>query len=313
MTQPASIYLRSLGTSLPERWVGLDALRLRSKPEVLAGFGFTGAAIADDLDPLVLEAARQALGDLAPTEVGALLYASALASGHTRASATPSGDVLDAFCYRASWLQDALSLDRAVVSGIAQQGCAGMFSALRQARALLLAEPELENVLCVGADAFGAEGTREILYNVVSDAACAVMLSRNVGWARWLGHAQISQGYYWDVPAREVELIAAYFPTARAVIRKALAQAQLEPGEIDLIIPTGVNAASWPILLRLCGLAEDRLYQPQARFGHTIAADSLIYLSEARTRGVLRGGQRVLLFTYGFGSSWCALILEVVA
>jgi 3-oxoacyl-[acyl-carrier-protein] synthase-3 len=299
---------------LPAHFVPLDLLPLRLGSEILAGFGFTNAAIAEDFDELVLGAARRALADaeIAPAQVGALLYASALSSGHTRPSATPRGDVLDDFCYRASWLQDALALDGTMVSGVAQQGCAGMFSALRQARALLLAEPELENVLCVGADAFGPKATREILYNVVSDASCAVVLSREPGWARWLGYAQISQGYYWDVPAREAELIAAYFPTARAVIAKALVQARLTPSDIDLIIPTGVNAASWPILLRLCGLAEDRLYQPQTRFGHSIAADSFIHLREARERRALRRGQRVLLFTYGFGSSWCALILEVV-
>ena len=55
---------------------------------------------------------------------------------------------------------------------------------------------------------------------------------------------------------------------------------------------------------------EDRLYQYRKRFGHTIAADSFLLLEEAVATGAVRPGMRVLLFTYGFGSSWCALLLE---
>lgn len=298
---------------MPARFVPLEQLPLRSSPEVLAGFGFTGAAIADDLDSILLDASRSALSaaSLPASDIDALFHVSALASGHLQPSVAPRGDVLDAFCYRASWLQDSLELDRATVTAIAQQGCAGMFSALRQARALLIAEPDIRNVLCVGGDRFDATDQREILYNIVSDAACAVVVSNERRWARWLSYAQITKGYYWDVSAREAELIAAYFPTARTVVAQALARASLRPKDIDLVIPTGVNPASWPILLSLCGLPEDKLYEPQSRFGHTIAADSFIYLEEARMRGFLTPGMRILLFTYGFGSSWCALVLEI--
>ncbi len=313
VSEPGNIGLRSMAAALPAQFLPLESLALRSEPTVLAGFGFTGAAVAEDLDGLVLTAARTALRDagVQAHEIGAVLYAGALAGSHTKQSARPSAGVLDHFCYRASWLQDELMLDRATAGGIAQQGCAGFFAALRHARALLVAEPELEHVLCVGGDAFGAESEREILYNVVSDAACAAVVSRTAVFARWLAYAQISKGYYWDVPAREAELIAAYFPTAKAVIGQAIAKAGLLPPDIDLVIPTGVNASSWPILLRLCGLSENQLYQPQKNFGHTIAADSFLHLQEARERGLLAPGMRILLFTYGFGSSWCALVLEL--
>jgi 3-oxoacyl-[acyl-carrier-protein] synthase-3 len=306
-----AIGLRSIGAVLPDRFLPLSQIQLRSAPDTLAEFGFRGAVVADDVDSLVLAAARGALDGIRPEEIGAIFYASALSLGHTRASAHPRGDLLDSFCYRASWLQDVLLLDRATVTGIAQQGCAGFFSALRQARALLVAEPDIQHILCVGADVFAPDATREVLYNVVSDAACAAVITRDRAWARWLAYSQISKGYYWDVSAREAELIAAYFPTARTVIARSLERAGLRPADVDLVIPTGVNAASWPVLLRLCGMSESQLYQPAARFGHTIAADSFLYLSEARARGCLEPGMRVLLFTYGFGSSWCALILEI--
>ncbi|MDB6079718.1 MAG: hypothetical protein JWO82_3465, partial [Akkermansiaceae bacterium] len=40
------------------------------------------------------------------------------------------------------------------------------------------------------------------------------------------------------------------------------------------------------------------------------AADSLLILEEAHAYGALKPGMKLLLFAYGFGSSWCALILE---
>lgn len=305
--------LRGIGCALPQRFTPLADLAVASNRESLAEFGFTGAFIAQDPQALALTAAQSALSDagIPPSEVDGLLYAGALPAAHQRASTQPSGTGLDSFCYTASWMQEELGLDRATVSGVAQQGCAGMFSALRQARALLIAEPKLQNILCVGADALPPHASREILYNVISDAACAVVVSRSTNQLRWLAFHQISKGYYWDVPARDREIIAAYFPAAKATIAGALREADLRPQEIDLVIPTGVNASSWPILMRLCGIPEKRLYAPRQRFGHTIAADSFLLLEEARAFGALVPGMRILLFTYGFGSSWCALVLEV--
>jgi 3-oxoacyl-[acyl-carrier-protein] synthase-3 len=308
------IGLRGLGTALPARFAPLAELALVSPADRLEGFGFHGAWVAKDPAELATRAARSALADanITPGDIDVLLMAGALSQTHQRASEQPTGGVLDGFCYSASWLQEELGLDRAAVCGVAQQGCAGMFSALRTARALLIAEPELNHVLCVGADSLPPDDPcREILYNVISDAGCAVVVSRERIPYRWLGFHQISKGYYWDVPAKQSEIIAAYFPTGRCVIAELLRRLHLHASDVDLVIPTGVNATSWPILLRLCGIPEERLYQPQRNFGHTIAADSFILLEEARASGCLSPGMRVLLFAYGFGSSWCALLLEV--
>lgn len=307
------IGLRGLGTALPEQFTPLAELPLVSPADRLAGFGFEGAWVAGAPAELATCAARHALADanVAPDEIDVLLVAGALPQAHLRPSEQPTGGVLDGFCYSASWLQEEMGLDRAAVCGVAQQGCAGVFSALRTARALLIAEPELNHVLCVGADALPAGSCREVLYNVISDAACAVVVSRERAPYRWLGFHQISKGYYWDVPAKQSEIIAAYFPTGRSAITELLRRLDLRASDVDLVVPTGVNATSWPILLRLCGIPEERLYRPRRNFGHTIAADSFILLEEARAAGCLRGGMRVLLFAYGFGSSWCALLLEI--
>lgn len=314
MTRAESVGLRSIATALPEKFARVETLPTRSSAESLRGFGFEGAWVDGDVPSLATRAGTGALerAGIPPAEVDALFWISALAGSHEHASAGPSDDqeILQRFCYRGSWLQDTLGLDRATVTGVAQQGCAGMFSGMRQARALMMSEPELSNILCVAADAFPAEAGREILYNLISDAGCACVFSRENIVYRWVAYHQVSKGYYWDVPVKQSEIIAAYFPTAALTIRGVLNKAGLRPEEIDLVIPTGVNADSWPILMRLCGLPADRLYVPRESRGHTIAADSLLMLEEAKAQGALRPGMKLLLFAYGFGSSWCALILE---
>lgn len=310
--QEELIGIAGVGAVLPDRWTPLAELEISSSEENLAAFGFSGAAVAADVAGLAVQAAREALAEAgtAPEDVDLLLWVSALPAAHHRDSSVSACGVLGEFCYAASWLQEELGLTRATVSGIAQQGCAGMFAALRLARAILIAEPQRQSVLCVGADALPPDSCREVLYNVISDAACAVVVSRGASRFAWRGFHQVSKGYYWDVPARGHEIIAAYFPTARSAIQQALAETGWKADDIDLVIPTGVNESSWPILLRLCGIPADRLYQPRKRFGHTIAADSFLLLREAMDCQAVRPGMRLLLFAYGFGSSWSALLLQ---
>lgn len=314
MNRPECLGIRSIATALPEKFAAVESLRTESSAETLRGFGFEGAWIEGDVPSLAIRSGSAALerAGIPASEIDALLWISALADGHEHPSEVTgeSSGILSRFCYRGSWLQETLGLDRAVVGGVAQQGCAGMFGAMRQARALLAAEPDLSHVLCVAADAFPPDAGREILYNVISDAGCACILSREQIRYRWLAYHQVSKGYYWDVPAKRSEIIAAYFPTAAMTIRGVLKKAGLKSDDIDLVIPTGVNASSWPILMRLCGIPGERLHVPRTSHGHTIAADSFLMLEEVEAAGLLHPGMKLLLFAYGFGSSWCALILE---
>jgi 3-oxoacyl-[acyl-carrier-protein] synthase-3 len=186
-----------------------------------------------------------------------------------------------------------------------------MFSAVRLARTLLIAEPErCHHVLCVGVDVLPAGAPREILYNVISDGACAVIVSRGCPSDVWLGYRQISRGYYGDPAVCGPEIIAAYFPVAKAVIDQVLCEQGLRPDQVDVVIPTGVSHASWDVLLRLTGVPSDRLYRGVASFGHTMTSDSFVFLSALRRAAHVPRGSRLLLFTYGFGSSWCGLLLE---
>ena len=98
-----------------------------------------------------------------PDEIDLVLYAGALTSSSTMECApAPAGsvlqmrDLMDFFKYPVSRLQSELDLANASVAGIDQQGCAAIFSAVRLARATLLAEPDVRTVLCVSADRLAA-------------------------------------------------------------------------------------------------------------------------------------------------------------
>ena len=261
-----------------------------SEPAVLREFGFCQAHVAadsDDAGELALAAARGALADAGvdAADIDLLVWASARPEGHVRAkSRTQTGhDFYDGFRYQSAWLQDVLGLDRADVTAVAQQGCSTLFSALRVARAVLMTEPERSHALCVAVDVLPPGAPREILYNVVSDAACAVVLSRGCETDRWIGFRQISRGYYWDPVERGPEIVASYFLMGRQVIQELLAAHDLKPEDVDVVLPTGVNHASWPILLNLVGIPADRLYSGPNGFGHTISADSFIHLRAPAT------------------------------
>jgi 3-oxoacyl-[acyl-carrier-protein] synthase III len=174
---------------LPPRQHSLGELAaaglLSSTPETLNALGFERARICDAAylpEDLVLDAAATALSEagLQAHEVDLLVWASARPESHVRPAdpeAPPSGVLLQGFRYNSAWLQHSLGLHNAEVMGVAQQGCSTMFSALRMARAVLLAEPGRQHALCVGLDLLPAGAPREILYNVISDGACAVVVS----------------------------------------------------------------------------------------------------------------------------------------
>ena len=292
---------------------------LHSRPEALSAMGFERAYLCDancTPDDLAVDAARAALSDagVLPREIDVLVCASARPESHVKASSiadpSPRDEVMQGFRYRSAWLQDSLDLHNAEVMAVSQQGCATMFSALRVAHALLLTEPRIQHVLCVGVDVLPTGACREILHNIVSDGACAVVVSRGGTTEKWIAYRQLSRGYYWDPCALGPEILASYFPTAKALIEQLLADAGLRPRDVDAVVATGVMPESWDILVGLVGIAANRVFRDRPSFGHTITADTFLYLEELRKRADFPRGSKLLLFAFGFGSSFCGLLLE---
>jgi 3-oxoacyl-[acyl-carrier-protein] synthase-3 len=302
---------------LPPKAVTLDALaragKIDSPRERLRDFGFHTVRVAgrSSAYDLAEEAVARLLRRvrIAPEEIDVLLYTSALPerTSQPRAGADPAAR----FRYPATQLQYRFGMTRANVIGIAQAGCASFLSATRVARDMITAEPSIRRVLCVSSDVLPAGARREVLYNLISDGACAAVVERDSPVNRIVAYAQVTKGYYWDSRNKGTEIIAAYLPTARFVIGEALERARVRLVDIRLILPHNVNRKSWEILLELLGARKRQFFGRNIGLkGHTIAADNIINLQDAVARGLVKRGDYLLLFTFGFGAHWACMILQ---
>ena len=321
MTTPVS--LRSIGYAFPAASPTVRELaaagHLQSEPELLEGFGFARihAAVAETPYELARTAAARALdrGDVDPASVDALIHggidgATAFGGAPDARASMAAHRTTARFRYPATRLQHELGLERAQVLGVGQLACTTLFGAIRMARALILAEG-LERVLCVAADVFPADAGREAIFNATSDAAVAVLVERGGQRCTLRGAAHVTKGYYWNPDELRNEMVAAYFPTAKHVIERAVADAGWCLADVDWIMPHNVGERSWRILAGLAGLGHARIWTDNiARDGHTLAGDNFINLADAIDAGSVLRGERVLLFSFGYGAHWTAIAVE---
>ena len=294
---------------------------LESEPALLERFGFDRVHVAEEESPydLAHDAVSRLLDELQvdPRSVDLLVYGgapSATAFAPARDAAASAAEVctMQRFRYPAPRLQASLGLDRAAVIALDQLACTTLFGAVRVARAMMAAE-EMQRAVCVASDFFPAHAGREAIYNCTSDGACALLLTRDVAGAanRIVGDATVTKGYYWDAAVMREEVVASYFPTAVHVLERTMASAGWSREDVDWVIPHNVSLRSWELLLRLAGLADVRLWTRNvARRGHALAGDNFVNLRDAIDEGAVRPGDRVLLFSYGYGAHWTGLAVE---
>jgi 3-oxoacyl-[acyl-carrier-protein] synthase III len=301
--------------ALPTSKVTLEELarsqRLETSAERLREFGFGVARVSDK--PAEVLAQEALCGLLAttgksPETIGALFHAGAIPSSH-RVSG-PHQHVIEGFRYPAARLQYECGLLNAITVGVGQLGCVGLMAAIKLAADFLRVTPDAQAAMCVSADVLPLDAPREFIYNVVSDGACALLVER-AERNRILSYRQITKGYYWDAASLKNEIVAAYFPTAQHLVRATIADAGLTARDIDWVLPHNVSVRSWEILMRLLEIPRDRVFlENVADKGHVIAADNFINLKDATDAGLVRRGQRLLLFTFGFGATWACMVLE---
>jgi len=309
-----TVGIRALSYRFGSRMVGLEDLAeqglLGSTPETLRGFGFDRVHIAEPGEDLGCLAASDLLREheVDPLEIDALIVFGGLPPDPV---SVPEGEeATSLFHYPAGRLQHALGLTRATAFGMGQQGCAAVLSALRVARSLLISG-DARNVLCVGIDIVPAGVRREVIYNVLSDGACAMLVSTPWPRLRPVAFRQITKGYYWDTSARRDEIIAAYFPTARNAIRDVVAAAGLTLDDVALVVPDNVSRRGWEILLGLLGIPEERAFLGAAAVrGHAITADLVVNLRDAIDARDLAPESPIAMFTFGFGANWGAAVLR---
>jgi len=293
--------------------------QLQSDPAVLERFGFGSVHVAREESPfdLARRAAETLLAERAldpeaidlPADTGTpgtAAFAPAAAPAPERSFLRTT----ERFHFPATRLQYELGLTRASVLALDQMACTGLFGAVRVARALCLAEG-VRRALLVSAEFFPPDAGREAIFNCTSDAAVAVLVEAEGERNRLLASTHLSKGYYWNPDELRDQVVASYFPTARHVIERTLAEAGWTVERTDWVIPHNVGLRSWQVLLALTGLSGARLWSANlARDGHTLAGDNFINLCDALRSGAVAPGERLLLFSYGYGAHWTGLAVE---
>ena len=290
---------------------------LSTAPDTLESFGFeqVHVAVEECAWDLALRAGADLLArhDIDPDSIGMLLYsgtpATAFSDGGRLADVSTLGTTAR-FKYPATRLQYELGLVNAAVLGLDSLACTTLFGAVRLARSLSESEG-IERILCVSSELFPCDAGREAIFNCTSDAACAVLVERGATRNRIVASSHVTKGYYWDCDALRDEIVASYFPTSRHCVEQVLARAGWTAGDVDWVIPHNVSLRSWKILLALLRLPRARLWSDNiARRGHSLAGDNFINLADAIERGDVREGEKLLLFSFGYGAHWTALAVE---
>jgi len=92
--------------------------------------------------------------------------------------------------------------------------------------------------------------------------------------------------------------------------RQAVAAANLELSDIDLIIPHQANTRILKSAAKMLDLPLDKFYMNVERYGNTSAASIPIALCEAIDEGHIKDGDKLVLVGFGGGLSWAAMVIE---
>jgi 3-oxoacyl-[acyl-carrier-protein] synthase III len=287
---------------------------LHSKASLLGDFGFQNCYAHEPLqrfEDLLLESSKEALqesGSQSKDITRIFLY-----SGINREiDSSKQKNALELFRYPVAELRHKLGLTNANAIALSQQGCSGLLSVIDLARQLLVASKRYnEAMLCVTGDLLPKWVKREIMYNIMSDAAAALVIVKNCEKNRIVSFHQEIQSYYWDTPVHENELLASYFPLAQRAIENAIKEAGLTISDIKWFVPHNVSLRSWQILAKLLNIPMEKVWTENiARVGHSVSCDHIINLVDMTRKGKLKKGDYLVLFTFGFGASWSCLILQ---
>ena len=315
MPYRGSIGISHLAYRLPGGPIRLEDLesrgRLASPASLLREFGFDRCYAVEDEVPLESLAAACAREVLERSRLRADDFEALCTYSATMPAADQKvPDALAPFRYPSARLHHDLDLGDVPLLSFGQRGCCGL-PAMIDTAARLLQGSDKRAALCVAHDCLPPGSRREIMYNVISDAAGAIILERDAARNRLVGFHQRIQTCYWDTVRFEQELMAAYFPMAQRVIEECLRRSNLTAGRVAWFVPANVSLRSWTILADMLSVPLERIWLRNVpRLGHTISCDHVINLADMEAEGALAAGDYLLLFTFGFGASWSCLVLQ---
>jgi 3-oxoacyl-[acyl-carrier-protein] synthase-3 len=292
---------------------------LLSQPEAMEELGFRYGLMWDrPATDVAVELVGKLLksANIDPADVDLFINATAIADSSLvppsySAPTTDENRHLQQFMHSSARVQDEVGMINAKTMGLSEISCSSLMTAIWTAQALLTQEGK-DIAVCINVDKFPDGYKREVVYNVVSDSACGVIVQRGAKANRIVTHESMTRGYYWDSDRRQNEMLASYFTTGSRIVQKTLKSARMTLDDIALMIPHNVSLRSWQILSNLIGYPIEKVYTGNiAEMAHSIAADNFINLKDALEEGRLAQGQHTMLYTFGLGAHWGCMVLEV--
>jgi 3-oxoacyl-[acyl-carrier-protein] synthase III len=276
----------------------------------IAGQGETTATLAADAARAAIDAAG-----LTPGDIGLIVLATATPDNTFPATATKVQALLG--------IPDCIAFDVAAV-------CSGFLYALGVADSMLRAGAA-GHALVIGAETMSRILDWEDRSTCVlfGDGAGAVVLSASdSGDGRGILatqlHADGRHGpmLYVDGGPSTTQTVGHLRMQGREVFRHAvtnlsavmgevLAEAGLEPGEIDWVVPHQANARIIDATARKLGLPPERIVLTVDRHANTSAASVPLALDEAVRDGRIQRGQLVVLEAMGGGFTWGASLVRM--
>ncbi|MFG3054851.1 3-oxoacyl-[acyl-carrier-protein] synthase III C-terminal domain-containing protein [Kitasatospora sp. NPDC048239] len=214
-------------------------------------------------------------------------------------------------------LLDRYGLAHARAFTVTHHACAVGLLAVDVAGRLLAADPDPQALALVlaGEKTFTKDAQVVPETGIFAEGAAACLVSAAGERNRVLSYAVRHRPEFDGRLAEDPDLLARYQREYPAVmieaVEAALDQAGLDLSDLAAILPHNVNQASWRMISKRIGFPLEKVVLDNvAAVGHSFAADSLINLHTATTRGLLQPGDRYLIAAAGIGATFSAMAVE---
>lgn len=323
-TDACPVSVLGLGAHLPERVVTNDDLAARLDTDDAWIRSRTGiaerrlAAPDEATSDLAIRAGRAAIEDAGLTvdDVGHVVVATSTPD-HLVAATAP---------------RVAAGLGTNAPAVDVNAACSGFVHALRLAAGLLATGDR--PVLVIGADCYsrivdpddrgvailfgdgagalvlgaGGDGTLGP-FDLGSDGADQSALWVEVGGSRLPASPGTVDGRH-RLTMRGSEIYRRAIPAMADSSRRVLERAGYDVTDVDLVVGHQANARILTGVAASLGVPADRLHLSLEHHGNTSAASIPLALADARDRGRLHVGDRILLTAFGAGLTWASCLLD---
>jgi len=141
-------------------------------------------------------------------------------------------------------------------------------------------------------------------------ASAEALIVRGGGTTIPMGQRVLDEGLsYLEMDGPEVFKFATR--TMSKAVRQAVAKAEFDLDDIDLIIPHQANMRIIELAARFLRLPMDKFYVNLDRYGNTSAASIPLALCEAIEDGSIQDGDKLVLVGFGAGLTWASAVVQM--